>query len=175
VVVRRHRNGTSCTSCMCGVPSVRESLSRPPRPLRLSLCGVPTVRNHGHDCLGPRDFHCAVTTQGERQCRNGMSRTSRVRGIPSVRESWSRSPRPPQLTLRSTPTVQSRGHDCLGPHDFHCAVTAQEELWRVTVPPGAPNIATSCADRGPSRICHAAPPPRNPNVQNSGGLHGKEC
>jgi hypothetical protein len=45
----------------------------------------------------------------------------------------------------------------------------------VMVPPGTSNIATSRVDRGLSRICHAAPPPQNPNVQNSERLHGKGC
>jgi hypothetical protein len=79
----------------------------------------------------------------------------------------------PQLLRRGVPTVWSHGHDCLGPLDFRCTITAQGELWRVTAPPGASNIATSRADRGLPRICHAAPPPRNPNVENSERLHGK--
>jgi hypothetical protein len=71
--------------------------------------------------------------------------------------------------------VRSHGHDCLGPRDFRCAVTAQGELRRVTVLPGTLSIAMSHADHGPPRICHATPPPRNPNVQNSERLHGKGC
>jgi hypothetical protein len=63
-----------------------------------------------------------------------------------------------QLLLRYVPTVWSRGHVYLEPRDFRCVVTTQEELRRVTVPPGAPSITTSCADRGPPRICHATPP-----------------
>jgi hypothetical protein len=70
---------------------------------------------------------------------------------------------------------KDRGHDCLGPRDFHCIVTTHGELQRVTVPPGAPNIATSYADHGPARISRAAPPLQNPNVQNSERLHGKGC
>jgi hypothetical protein len=170
VVVRWHKNGTSRTSRMRDVPSVRESWSRPPRPPRLPLHGVPTVQNRGHDCLRPRNFRCAVTAQREQRCRNGMARTSHMLGI-----SWSRSPRPSQLLLRGVPTVRSRGYDWLVPRDFRCAVTAQGELRRVTVPPGTPNIAMSHADRGPPRVCHPAPLLRDLNVQNSVRLHGKGC
>jgi hypothetical protein len=133
------------------------------------------IQNRGHGCLRSRDFRYAVTAQGERRRRNGMSRTSRISGIPSVQELWSRSPRPLQLLLRGVPTIRSRGHDCIGPYDFHCTVIAQGELWRVTVPPAALNIATSHVDHGPPHICHAAPPLKNINVQNSGRLHGKGC
>jgi hypothetical protein len=45
----------------------------------------------------------------------------------------------------------------------------------VTVPPGAPNIATSCANHGSPRINRVAPSLRNPNVQDSERLHGKGC
>jgi hypothetical protein len=98
-----------------------------------------------------------------------------MRGVPSIQESWSRPPRPPQLSLRGVPTVQNHGHDCLEPRDFCCALTAQGELRRVMVPPSDPNIATSRVDRGPPCICHATPPLRNPNVQCSERLYGKGC
>jgi hypothetical protein len=57
-----------------------------------------------------------------------------------------------------------RGHDCLGPCDISYVVIAHGELQRVTVPPGTPNITTSRMNRGPPRICRAAPPLQNPNV-----------
>jgi hypothetical protein len=70
---------------------------------------------------------------------------------------------------------RDRGFDCLRPHDFCCAITMHGELWRVTVPPGAPNITTSRANRGSPRINRAAPPHQNLNVQDSERLHGKGC
>jgi hypothetical protein len=45
----------------------------------------------------------------------------------------------------------------------------------MTVPPDAPNIATSHANHGPPRIRRTASPLRNPNVQNSERLHGEGC
>jgi hypothetical protein len=47
----------------------------------------------------------------------------------------------------------NRGHDCLGPRDFHDAVTAHGELQCVMVLPGAQSITTSRAYRGPPRVC----------------------
>jgi hypothetical protein len=38
-----------------------------------------------------------------------------MRGIPSVQESWSQSPRPLRLLLRGVPLVQNRGQGCLPP------------------------------------------------------------
>jgi hypothetical protein len=132
-------------------------------------------RNRGHDCLGPRNFCYVVISQGERRCRNGKSCTSHMGGVPSVWELWSRLPRPPRLLRHDVMTVQSRGHDCLGPRDFCYALTAQGESWCVMVPPCAPNITMSHADRGLPCICHAPPSPRNPNVQNLERPHGKGC
>jgi hypothetical protein len=68
-----------------------------------------------------------------------------------------------------------RGHDCLGPCDFRYIVTAHGELRCMTVPPGAPNIATSRANRGSPHINCATPPHRNPNIQDSERLHEKGC
>jgi hypothetical protein len=53
--------------------------------------------------------------------------TSHRCGAPLVRESWSRPPRRPRLLLRSVPTAQNHGHDCLGPCEFCCTVIAQAE------------------------------------------------
>jgi hypothetical protein len=145
VVVWWHGNGTSRTSYRCRDPSVRESWSRPPQPPRLLLCGILTVQNCGHDCLGSHDFCCTAIAQGKQQCINGKSHISCMRGVPSVRESWSRSPRPPQLLRHGVLMVQCHGHDCLGPRDFYCVVTTQGELRHVTVLLGALNITMSHA------------------------------
>jgi hypothetical protein len=59
--------------------------------------------------------------------------------------------------------------------DFRCTVTAHGELQRVTVPLGAPNIATSHVNHGPLRIRRTAPLLRNSNVQSSERLHGEGC
>jgi hypothetical protein len=53
--------------------------------------------------------------------------TSHRCGAPSVQESWSRPPRRPRLLLRSVPTAQNHGHDCLRPREFCCTVIAQAE------------------------------------------------
>jgi hypothetical protein len=52
---------------------------------------------------------------------------------------------------------RDHGHNCLGPRDFHYAITAHEELWRMTDPPGTPNIATCRVNRGSPRINRVAP------------------
>jgi hypothetical protein len=70
---------------------------------------------------------------------------------------------------------RDHGHDCLGSRDFRCAVIAHGELQRVMVLPGAPNIATSCMNRGPPRICRTVSLLRNPNVQNIERLHKIGC
>jgi hypothetical protein len=45
----------------------------------------------------------------------------------------------------------------------------------MTVLPGAPNITTTRANRGPPRIRRTAEPLQNPNVQSSERLHGEGC
>jgi hypothetical protein len=47
---------------------------------------------------------------------------------------------------------RNRGHDCLGPHDSHRAVTTRWELLREMVSSGALYTAASCADHGPLRV-----------------------
>jgi hypothetical protein len=116
-----------------------------------------------------------VIAQGKRRRRNRLPRTSRMCGVPSVRESRARSPRPPRLSLCGIPLVRDHGHDCLRPRDFLCAVTAHGELQRVMVPPGAPNIATSRVNHRPPRVRRTAPPLQNPNVQSSERLHWEGC